>query len=185
MAKVDLARVQRRARFAYERARLQRALVGFAPALVICAAAACLGTRPSEIVAFGVAAFLAGVALLWYGREPRRAVLPGFVAGLLPLALTIAAMRAGHMCFGDRCSTWCLWSCVVGGALAGFAVGHFGFRRGYGVRYLLAASAIAVLTGSMGGTCMGLSGLYGLVLGYLGGVAPAAVARWLVARGAR
>ena len=40
---------------------------------------------------------------------------PGVAAGLLPLALTLVAMRVGYMCVGEHCSTWCLVACVVGG----------------------------------------------------------------------
>jgi hypothetical protein len=183
MVSIDLDRLERRARTAYELGRLKRALVGFAPAMVLAAMAISIGGRPSFTAPFAVALFAAGVAALWYGRDPKRAVLPGVVAGLVPVVLTLCAMHVGHLCLGDHCTSVCLAACIVGGVGAGVAVAYVGLKRKQGVRYWLAASLLAVLTGSMGCACLGYSGLAGLGLGYILGVVPGSIAQ--LARRAR
>lgn len=177
MASVDLRRFEHRARVAYEWGRLRRALIGFAPALLLSAIAAWISGRPLGSLPFGVALFLAGVVALWYGREPKRAVLPGITAGLIPVVLTLGALRIGDFCFGDRCATACMAACVVGGVGAGVAVGLVGMRRRSGLSFWLAASVLAMLTGAMSCVCLGYSGLVGLAAGYGVGILPALALR--------
>jgi hypothetical protein len=177
MASLDLARVRKKARTAYELARVRRAVVGFAPALLLVAVAALLARSLGDVAPFGCAMFVIGVVALWYGRDPKRAVLPGLLAGLVPFVLTLAAMRMGHVCFGASCTNVCLAACTLGGLGAGFAIGHVGVRRRYGAGYYLAASAVSVATGAMGCVCLGWAGLGGLVLGYGAGVVPALLVR--------
>ena len=109
--------IERRARRSYELARLWRAVAGFSPILLVVAAAALLANRPSATLAFGLSTFGVGAALLWYGRDLRRAVLPGVVAGLVPLILVLCARHVEHMCMGDACMTLCLPVCAIGGVL--------------------------------------------------------------------
>ncbi len=172
MASVDLSQLERRARVAYEWGRVRRALIGFAPALLLSALAVWLGGKPLGSAPFGVAVFATGVVALWYGREPKRAVLPGLAAGLIPVVLTLGALHMGHLCFGDRCTTVCMEACVVGGVGAGITVGLIGTRRRSGFAFWLAASAVAMLTGAMSCVCLGYAGLVGLGAGYAAGVVP-------------
>jgi len=172
MDSVDLDQLCRKARVAYEWSRLRRALIGFAPALVVAAGASWLGGKPLASAPFGLGFFLAGVIALWYGREPRRAVLPGIVAGLFPVVLTLAAMHIGHLCLGARCTSVCMAACVAGGIGAGLAVDIVGVRKGYRPLYWITASALVLCTGSMGCACLGYGGLVGLVAGYGMGVLP-------------
>ncbi|MGA2450111.1 MAG: hypothetical protein ABTD50_15635 [Polyangiaceae bacterium] len=183
MESIDLDQLRHQARVAYEWSRLRRALIGFAPALVVAAAASWIGGRPIDSVPFGLGLFLAGSVALWYGREPKRAVLPGIVAGLFPVVLTITTMRVGHMCLGDRCASVCMAACVVGGSGSGLAIGVVGVRRRYRLLFWITASALVLCTGAMGCACLGYSGLVGLATGYFAGVAPALVVRTLRPRG--
>jgi hypothetical protein len=178
MDSTDLARRRRGLRLAYELGRARIALLGILPAVVIVAAAASVTHRPRSALAFGAATVAAGAILLWYGREPRRAVLPGIAAGLVPLVLALCANHY-HACGGDACTTLCVPACTLGGVVAGLAVAIIGHRRRAGVRYWLSASGLALATGAMGCACVGYSGVVGLALGFGAGVLPGALRRAL------
>lgn len=180
MDSTDLAQLQRRARRKYELARARRALLLFAPALSVVALAAVASKHPGSALAFGSAMFVVGVALLWYGRDVRRAVLPGLAMGLLPLALALCANHLGHSCMADRCLTWCVPACTLGGFGAGMGVSLLGRRAKQGAAFWLAATALTLLTGAMGCSCVGYSGVAGLVVGYGLGSLP-----WWIRRLAR
>ena len=175
---IDVERVERRARIVYEWARLRRALIGFAPALLLVALAIQTSTRPSMTAPFAASVFGAGVLALWYGREPRRAVLPGVAAGLIPAGLTFCTMHLGHMCFASHCTSVCMAACILGGAGAALVVGRVAVRRRLGWRFWVSASALTVLTGALGCACLGYSGLAGLAVGYACGAVPGLAARW-------
>ena len=164
----ELAKVQRRVRRAYELARLRRALWSFAPILVVVVGATLIGGRYAVAMPTGVLLFAGGVLALWYGREPGRGVLPGAVGGSLALVLALCANQMGHLCTGERCMSWCLPACVVGGVLAGGIVSFVGFRQRRGVGYWLSASAITLLTGVLGCSCVGYAGVGGLAVGFAG-----------------
>jgi hypothetical protein len=176
MDSTDLTRFERRARVGYEFARLRRAFVGFAPLLGVIAVAVALARHPSATAAFGLAAFLVGLALLWYGRDVRRAVLPGVAAGLVPLVLALCANHM-HYCTGDGCMMLCVPACAVGGLAAGLAVAGIGNQRRAGMAFWLPASGLALLTGAMGCSCVGYAGVVGLALGYAAGLVPGALRR--------
>ena len=161
----------RRARRAYELARLTRAMVGFAPVLLLVTAAMALGNRPLPVLGLGAGLFVGGVALLWYGRDPARAVLPGVLAGVVPLCFALCASRIGHICHGDGCVSVCLYACSAGGLLAGAGIGWYAQSRRRSRRFLLPAAGLAVLTGAMGCSCVGYTGVLGLAAGLCGGVA--------------
>jgi len=176
MDSTDLAQVQRRARVAYELGRLRLALLGVAPVVVVVAVAACVARRPMSTLWFGVATIAAGAAMLWYGRDPQRAVLPGIAAGLVPLALALCANNM-HSCGPDGCSSLCVPACTLGGVVAGLAVASVGNQRRAGVWFWLSASGLALLTGSMGCACIGYSGVVGLGVGFAAGVVPGLLRR--------
>jgi hypothetical protein len=173
MASIDLVQLERRARAHYERARIQRAFVGLAPFALVVAVTAVVGTRPAFAAAVGATVFVWGALLLWYGREPRRAVLPGVTAGLIPLTFALCATLVDHGCAGNACMNLCIPACTVGGVLAGLAVAAVGHRRRLGAAYWIPASTIALLTGAMGCVCTGYAGALGMFVGYGAGLAPA------------
>lgn len=171
MHSTDLAPLKRRARRAYEFARLRSALLGVAPVLFLTLMVACVAHRPISTLGFGLATVLLGAVMLWYGRDPQRAVLPGVAAGLVPLVLALGANHV-HMCGAEGCGTFCVPACALGGGVAGLTVATVGRKRRAGLWYWLCASSLALLTGAMGCACMGYSGVIGLVLGFGTGVAP-------------
>jgi hypothetical protein len=173
---MDSIELERRARVQYEWARAKRALVGFAPLLVVVAVATAIARHPSATGAFGVAAFLAGATMLWYGRDPKRAVLPGILAGFVPLVLVLCTSHI-HGCSGDNCMMVCVPACSVGGLVAGLAVASVGNQRRAGAVFWLSASALALLTGAMGCACVGYSGVAGLAIGFAAGVVPSLLRR--------
>src|SRR6187402_513106 len=117
MPSTDLDRLERRARRGYEQARLQRALLGMLPAALLVALVFCLRLHPHPhvMLVLGASASAFGAALLWFGREPARAVLPGFLAGLLPLWLALCARQWGQVCTDAECIAMCLPVCAAGG----------------------------------------------------------------------
>lgn len=169
-------RVQRRARVAYELTRVRLALLGVAPVAVIVAVAACVAHRPASTLGFGVATIAVGAAMLWYGRDPQRAVLPGIVAGLVPLVLALCAKNM-HSCGPAMCSNFCVPVCTLGGVVAGLAVASVGNQRRAGVWFWLSASGLALLTGSTGCACVGYSGVVGLGVGFAAGIVPGLLSR--------
>lgn len=173
MQSTDLDRLERRARRRYERARVKRALLGVLPLALL--VAVILGLRlhphPYVMLALGAGAFAGGAGLLWFGREPARAVLPGLIAGLLPLWLALCARHWGHMCTDSECVEMCLPVCAAGGALAGLVVNWYGALRGRTVSFWVAASSMTLLTGAVGATCAGYRGVLSVVAGYAVGLA--------------
>jgi len=172
MASIDLSHVERRARVRYEWARAKRALLGLVPVVLITATAARLGDRAVLVVLLGSVVFVWGVFLIWYGQEPRRAVLPAVAAGLLPLTFALCANLVEHGCAGTACFHLCVPACAIGGVVAGLTVAAVGHRRRHGLVFWLSASGIALLTGAMGCACVGYSGMVGMLVGYAAGLVP-------------
>ncbi|WP_394832935.1 hypothetical protein LVJ94_41185 [Pendulispora rubella] len=177
MDSIDLDRIERRARMRYEWARAWRAILGFAPVWLVVGLACAFTHRPSWAAAFGVGAFVMGAVMLWYGRDVKRAVLPGLAAGLVPMLFALCANHVQHVCTGGACMTLCMPACVVGGIVAGVAIAGIGHRRRAGLGFWLGASAMTVLVGAMGCSCIGYSGVIGLALGYTAGIVPGSLRR--------
>jgi hypothetical protein len=178
MGSTNLSKLQRRARWAYEFSRLRYAILGVVPVGVILALAACLTHRLTATLWFGAAAILVGAVMLWYGRDPQKAVLPGVAAGLVPLVLALCASHF-HACGATGCSSLCVPACTLGGIVAGLTIASIGNRRHTGPLFWLCASALALLTGAMGCTCIGYSGVLGLWLGFMAGLVPGLLRRAL------
>ncbi|MEY2929638.1 MAG: hypothetical protein RL033_387 [Pseudomonadota bacterium] len=171
MTPTALARLEQLARRRYELGRLRRAALGALPLLPLVLVALCLTQRPTSTLCFGSAALGLALTMLWYGRAAQRAVLPGMAAGVVPLALSLCANQIHH-CGMNGCSSFCAPACTLGGSLAGLGVMYVARRRGLGFRFLLGASGVALLTGAMGCTCVGYSGVLGLGVGFLLGLFP-------------
>ena len=176
MASTDLPQLLRRARWGYEKTRLREAVLGAMPIAAVVGVAAWIGEHPSLTVTVGAATAIAGAILLWYGRWPQRAVLPGFAAGLVPLVLVLGANHV-HRCGADGCTSLCMYACVIGGLAAGLGVSIVGYRRRAGPAFWLSASGIALLTGAIACAGVGLGGVAGLVLGFGAGGLSALVQR--------
>lgn len=181
MDSAEFPRVERRARVRYEWARTKMALLGVAPVLLIAAAATALTRHPTAALTLGLGSFVLGAVMLWYGRDPKRAVLPGVTAGLVPLVLVLCISHL-HGCVGDGCLMLCVPACAVGGSAAGLIIGRIGNQRHAGMTFWLSASGLALLTAAMGCSCVGYAGVVGLGLGYAMGLAPGALRRIFVRR---
>jgi hypothetical protein len=179
MGSTDLTRLERRARVAYEVARLRMAVTGVAPVVALVALAVLVGNRPAWAFAFGSATVVLGLGMLWYGRDAQRAVLPGIAAGFVPLALALTANH-WHACGPNGCVSFCVPACSVGGLIAGVSVAVVGTRRRAGLGFWGSASGLALLTGAMGCSCVGSAGVVGLAIGFAAGTLPALVRRALV-----
>lgn len=178
MDSIELQRAERRARRGYEFSRVRAALLGAAPLVLVALLAAVVGKQPRWSLLFGSVAFTWAALLLWYGRDVRRAVLPGIAAGLIPLTFALCAGLVGHGCVGDHCVRLCMPACSVGGAAAGLIVAAIGHRGRHGLVYWLSVSGIAMLTGAVGCSCVGYAGLVSLGLGYAGGFVPGSLRAW-------
>jgi hypothetical protein len=176
MVSTDLARLEQRARARYELGRLRRALLGVCPLVPVILLALWLNERPVSTLCCGLAAAALGAGMLWYGRDPQRAVLPGVAAGLIPLALSLCANQI-HQCGPDGCTSFCAPACTLGGAVAGLAIASVGSRRQLGPWYWVGASGLALATGAMGCSCVGYSGVLGLGVGFGLGMLPGLLRR--------
>ncbi len=181
MASADLPLIERRLRRRYEWARARRAFWGFTPSLLIVAGAAAFAKHPTAALTFGAGMFVFGVVALWYGRDVRKAVLPGVALGLIPLTFALCANHLHHTCLDGACMSVCLPACTAGGLFAGIGMAIVGHRQRLGLGYWLAASTITVLTGAMGCSCVGYAGVVGLMAGVGVGLIPA-IARRLIRR---
>jgi hypothetical protein len=171
-----------RARRAYELGRLRRALLGSVPTMLVAAVVVALVHEVSLPLTLGLALYLASVVLLWWGRSPGRSVLPGVVYGLLPLAGAVVAKSHGHLCMGGSCYGTCLALCLGGGTVAGLLVGRLAARSETPTGVFLSAASTALLTGAIGGSCVGVHGLVGMAIGIGAGVLPLLVIQRLRAR---
>lgn len=172
MADRDLALLMRRARFAYEAARLRRAIVRAWPVPVAALLAVRLGASNDHVLALAVPLAIAAIALVWKGGITGRAVAPGLAAGIAPLILPGLATDCALACSAS-CELWCRVSCVSGGVLAGGFVGFLAARLSDGGwRFGATAAAIAATTGAMGCFMGGATGVTGMLFGLAVGAVP-------------
>jgi hypothetical protein len=163
---VDLQRAERSARRAYERARLRRSLLAAAPLLAVVVLVCLIGSHHQLALPLGGALFSAGVLLLWRGQQLGRGVLPGAMAGLIPLALSLLAQEWCGACSRETGVCLCVPACALGGLLAGGFLACFA-RRAHRTAYWLSACGVALLTGALGCSCAGHTGILGLAGGML------------------
>jgi hypothetical protein len=116
--------------------------------------------------------FGAGTFLGYRGRGLERGVLPGLLAGVLPLIGMSVAHLGGHTCGPGLCSSTCLLACTVAGLLAGFLATRLfpGHADVNGQR--LGVVTVGALTLAMGCAATGLGGTLGLMVGVFFGLAP-------------
>jgi hypothetical protein len=172
MASIDLndpaaARVLR----AYERGRWRHALTGFAPVLLLPMLVLCIDGISLRTIALGALLFGTGVFVLWRGRDAARSVLPGVLAGTVPLVAAICAPRM-HVCTGSSCMSFCLAACAGGGFLAGVVVGLVWRRSRRGRVSLAIAAVLSTMTGALGCSCVGYGGVLGMAAGFMLGMLP-------------
>jgi hypothetical protein len=168
--------LEARARRAYELGRL-RAALRLAPFVLVAAAAAIGCGRPLPVTcAVAVPLLLLSVGLAYAGGSPGRAVYHGLLAGAAPLAAPLLMATVGHTCFGPACASLGLPACILGGSLAGVVIARTTARQDADLPFVLAALAVAALTGSLGCTIAGAAGVLGMLAGVILAGTPVLVA---------
>ena len=160
----DDTSLKQRARRLYEVGRLRGALGWSIPALVLAALVALIVRQMSMPLAIGVALYAASAGLLWWGRAPGRGVLPGLVFGLIPLAAAVLANFYGDTCVGAECMRMCILTCFGGGLVAGLLIARLAVRSPNPIALFLSAASVALLTGVIGGACMGIYPVIGMAI---------------------
>ena len=172
----ETARMKANLRRAYELGRLRMAL---RPALLVIpmvALSLAFCHHAALTMAVGLGLFALAVAFGWRGRTDARAVLPGLLAGTVPLVLPMLLRGSGHCCVNGACWSMCMVGCVAGGLAAGIAVGlaaaiHATERW----TFLVAATAVAGTAGILGCATAGTAGIAGMVLAVVATSLPVAL----------
>jgi len=172
---MDAERILARAEHAYERSRMTLATWQTLPLAFLVGLALFLGGRVQTSLMLGAALLALGWFFAWRGRELGRAILPGVAAGVVPLALALAAQAYGHVCTGSGCMSLCVPACSFGGAVAGFLVAYAARASTARGRTIAASSALALLGGSLGCSCVGYGGVVGLGVGLAATLVPTAL----------
>jgi hypothetical protein len=164
MVSDDDARLLARARGAYERSRVRFALAVAAPVALIPLVSFALGTSARSASLLGAGLVGAVAVAMWRGGALALGGISGLKAGAFPLVLAHAAKLFGHVCTPAGCSTLCVPACAAGGLIAGALVEVWARRsprpnltRGLGL-------GVCLLTGALGCSCVGSSGLIALVI---------------------
>lgn len=178
---LDLVLLERGVRRTYELARLRDALVGGLPLAVLAGVAVWLGPQRWFVGAVGVALVVAVVGYFWHGLGAAKAVLPGVGAGLVPLVLTHVANGFGPGCTAHGCGTYCMEACIAGGGLASLALLRFAHRAEHPPSAWGYGASLAWLTGALGCSCVGYTGVLALG-GVLVGLSLPSLVTWARAR---
>jgi hypothetical protein len=174
MTDIDLARLESRARRAYERARWRQGIASAWPALVLAGLCIGLGGRPIVTVAVAIVLAATIAIAVQRGRHHARAVVPGLLAGALPLLAGLLACRLPHVCGGGACLEFCAPLCLGAGAVAGLSLVVRSRRvERANAPSLGVATVVALLTGALGCFFVGIGGLAGMALGLSLGAAVA------------
>lgn len=168
-----------KARTAYERARLRRAVLHALPSLFLFVVLVLEGRAHDTLsLLASVAMFPTSVLALHLGQGAAAAVFPSLLFGLVPFAIVRIAESTGHVCLGEACVSWCLPACLIGGVVGGVLVGVRGRRERDRAGYALTAITLVFLAGAIGCSCSGSAGLLGIAVGAISGTA----VPWLAAR---
>lgn len=167
------------AKAAYERSRVGFALRVALPVALLPLVSWWLGTPMRSAGPLGAGLVAAMALTMWRGGVFSLSSMTGLKSGLVPLAFAHAAKLFGHVCTPSGCTTLCVPACATGGVLAGALLEYWARRsprpnltRGLGV-------GVALLTGALGCSCVGASGMLALLLGV---VSSAGAARLVPAR---
>lgn len=162
MAQTDL---RSRAKRAYELERLRLGVVAALPVVPLVALSMCVSGGPKLALSAGILLAALAVCLRARGQAYGRALMPGLLAGTVPLLLPMALRASGHCCVAGVCWPGCMMACIGGGLVAGLAVGitAAGQNEQRGA-YLISAVSVAGLTGALGCAVVGVAGLVGMAL---------------------
>jgi len=121
----------------------------------------------SSVLVLGGGLTAVAVGLRWWHRRRSEGVSVGLLAGLIPLATTIAVCRVGLGCSVPLS----LGLCTVAGLVAGVIVARYAGARVESGRIgrWLTAVTVAGLTGSLGCGAVSTAALVGILLGLIAG----------------
>jgi hypothetical protein len=156
---------RRRARRAYELARLRDGVRAALPVIPLVAVSMLACRRPEFTLPAGIGLFAVTTWLRARGEVYARAIVPGFLSGAAPLALPLVLRTSGHCCIGGVCWSGCMLACVAGGLLAGVGAGFFAAaeHRSRGP-FLASVLLVAGLVGVLGCVMAGLAGVAGMAV---------------------
>ncbi len=158
-----------RARRAYERGRLQRALLPAALILPAASLAFLQCAQPLPSVACSVALGVLVAAMLYRGQDWGRGARAGLAAGLAPFLLPPAVEALGSPALCDLLP----WFCAAGGAVAGLVLAsRRNVRPANPPAYWVTAALVTLLAGAVGCWIAGVAGLMGLAAGLAAGAVP-------------
>lgn len=149
----------------YERSRLKNAALAAIPSLLLPALACVVGGRLAFSAILGGAIWSAVVLLAWKGQAWGMSVPSGLMAGAVPLSLALLAQKIGHVCTPQGCTSLCVPMCAAGGAIAGVVIAAAARRSPMPLVTLGCGAALSLAVGSMGCSCVGASGMLGMVVG--------------------
>lgn len=164
-----------RAMRAYEAGRQLYATKRTLPFALVIAGALSFGARVHTSIVFGLLALAVMWLFSWRGQTVGRAVVPGALAGIVPLGLALGAQAYGHVCTGSGCMSLCMPACTLGGVIAGGLIAWGARASTARATFLASASGLALLVGSLGCSCVGYGGVVGLGAGLLATVVPSAL----------
>lgn len=163
--KTDLSAIERRLARAYERGRVRSALLVALPlaALPLCSVWA--GTSAALGCVAGALLVASSFVFLWRGRLAGRAVVPGVIAGSIPMACALIARTGGHLCTEHMCLSLCIPACFGGGVAAGLLIARWARRSPRRWTAAALAGSLAAVVGSLGCSCAGYTGVMSLLVG--------------------
>lgn len=173
-----------RARRAGEWGRVRTGLGWALATLPVSALALALCHRPMQCIGMAAALFVVVAVLAWRGQGFLRGVVPGLLAGALPLAGMGLARLGGHACDHHFCADTCLPACLAGGLVAGLLASRLSTRhggdehegQGIDLRAGVGMLTVGGVTLAMGCMASGLGGVFGLATGVALGLAPGMIA---------
>lgn len=172
MANLDLEQLQQRARTAYERGRWRRACIEAWPVVVLAGVVLVFGSRPSVAMVLAAVLLVLVVLLGHRGGDWRRAIVPGLVAGSIPMVAGLSACHLPHGCGGPVCMSLCIPLVSVAALVGGVLLARRALRSR---PQLLVSALLASLTGAMGCIAIGVAGPLGLAAGIVISTFPALV----------
>jgi hypothetical protein len=164
-ALTPILRARQAAQRAWEWQQAGRATVGTIPIVFLCLAMLAISGRAVQISTIGAGLVVAVWLSLFLGREFRRGVLPGIAAGIFPLVMATTAEMVGHSCSAEGCVSWCVPACIAGGVTGGALLSWSARRREWPLSQLLVGGWVSILCGALGCSCVGYSGIVGMVAG--------------------
>jgi hypothetical protein len=168
-------RARQAARSAWEWQQAKLASLGTIPVLVLCFTMIVISGRTLQIMTIGAGLVVAVWLALFLGREFRRGVLPGLAAGIFPLFTATGAEMVWHSCSADGCVSWCVPACIAGGVTGGALLSWSARRREWPLSQMLVGGWISILCGALGCSCVGYSGIAGMMAGLAIPTAPVLV----------